>query len=141
MVKMKIEGPNRAAPTGKSDKTKKTGSTTGPAFSEYLTENDVEASAAPTSVGGVTMFTALQAAEQATEQEERRRAIVHADDLLSDLEDLRVGLILGTYTQNQLFALASRLQKQRPNIRDPQLLELLEEIEIRAAVELAKYES
>ena len=141
MVKMKIKGPNRTGATGKTDKAKKSGGTSGASFSEFLTGSDeVGAASAPAGVAGVNMYVALQAAEHATEQEERRRAIVHADDLLNDLEDLRIGLILGSYTKNQLQNMAYRLQQQRLTIRDPRLLEIIGHIELRAAVELAKYE-
>jgi hypothetical protein len=138
---MKIEGPNRTNATSKSDKAKKSGSTSGASFSEYLTETEETAAATPTiGVAGVSLFAALQAAEAATDQEQRRQAIMQADDLLDELEDLRVGLLLGTYTTTQLRNLGARLNQQRVMIRDPKLMELLDDIQLRAAVELAKYE-
>lgn len=138
---MKIEGPNRTNAPAKTDKAKKTGSSRGVAFSEYLSASDeAEAAVAPTSVANVGLFLTLQVAEQATEQEQRRRAINHADDLLNELEDLRIGLLLGSYTKNQLHNLAARVRQQRLVIQDTKLMALLDDIELRAAVELAKYE-
>lgn len=138
---MKIEGPQRSNATSKTDKAKKTGSSGGASFSEFLTEtSESDASSAPAGVAGVNLFLALQASEHATDQEQRRQAITHADDLLSELEDLRVGLLLGTYTVTQLRNLAQRLQQQRAQLQDAELLALIDEIELRAAVELAKYE-
>jgi hypothetical protein len=139
---MQIEGPKRTGATGKSDKAKKAGSSGSSSFSEMLveTEDEVSAPAAPVGVAGINLFAAIQAAEHATDQEQRRQAITHADDLLNDLEDLRIGLLLGSYTLNQLRNLASKLTQKRISINDPQLLSLLDDIQLRAAVELAKYE-
>lgn len=138
---MKIEGPKRSDAAGKAEKSKKSGSVSGSSFSEILSETEgVSAAAAAVPVGGVNLFVALQAAETATEQQQRRKALEHADDLLAELEDLRVGLLLGSYTLNQLQNLASRLNAKRANITDPELISLLDDIELRAAVELAKYE-
>lgn len=136
---MKIEGPNRTNAPGKTDKAKKAGSA-GTSFSDYLSTEEVGTAAAPVGVAGVNLFVALQAAEQATEQDQRRRAIVHADDLLNELEDLRIGLLLGSYTMTQLQNLAARVRQQRLVVQDPALKALLDDIELRASVELAKYE-
>lgn len=135
---MKIEGPKGPAAAGKTDKAKKTGAV-GTAFSDYLSTDEVGQTAAPAATAAVSMYAALAAAEYGTEREERRRAITHADDLLNDLEDLQMGLLLGSYTKKQLHNLASRLQQTRATVQDPQLLSLLDDIELRAAVELAKY--
>ena len=139
---MQIEGPKRTGATGKTDKAKKAGSTSSSSFSEMLTDaaDETSPAAAPAPVAGVNLFAALQAAEHATDQEQRRQAINHADDLLNDLEDLRIGLLLGSYTIYQLRNLAGRLTQQRARITDAQLLSLLDDIQLRAAVELAKYE-
>lgn len=138
---MKIEGPKRSEAAGKTEKSKKSGGVSGASFSEYLSETEgIAAPAAPVAVGGVNLFVALQAAEAATEREQRRQAVERADDLLNELEDLRVGLLLGSYTLNQLHNLTARLHQKRAQINDPGLMALLDEIELRAAVELAKYE-
>lgn len=137
---MKIDGPQRTSATSKTEKARKTGGVGSTAFADMLSAADeAEAASAPAAVGGVGLFLALQAGEMATEQESRRRAINHADDLLEELEDLRVGLLLGSYTQAQLSRLAARLQQQLATVTDPALQGLLQEIEMRAAVELAKY--
>jgi hypothetical protein len=138
---MIVEGPKQTGATGKTEKSKKTGGTSGASFSEFLTETtEVEAAAPSVPVASVNLFAALQAAEHATDQEQRRQAITEADDLLSDLEDLRIGLLLGSYTLNQLRNLASKLARRRVSVSDPALMSLLEDIQLRAAVELAKYE-
>jgi hypothetical protein len=139
---MKIEGPNRATSVGKSDKAKKTGGTSASGFADYISGTEESESApAPVSVAGVSLFAALQAAEHATNHDNRRRAIDNASDLLDDLEDLRIGLLLGSYTINQLQQLSARVRQQRLMVNDPKMMSLLDDIALRAAVELAKYES
>jgi hypothetical protein len=138
---MKIEGPKRTDATGKTDKTKKTSRAGGASFSEFLTESEgVESARGPAPVTNVSLYVALQVAETATEQENKRRAIERTDDLLSELDDLRIGLLLGNYTKSQLERLGMRLRQQRLTIQDPKLKALLDDVELRAAVELAKYE-
>ena len=138
---MKIEGPNKTNAPAKTDKAKKAGGTGGSSFADMVNSGgDVDAPSAPVGPAAVNMYVALQAAEHATEHENRRRAIVHASDLLDDLEDLRIGLLLGSYTKNQLHQLAARVRQQRLVISDPQIMGLLDDIALRAAVELAKYE-
>lgn len=138
---MKIEGPNRTSSTSKTDKAKKTGGTSGASFSDYLVEPEgVEAAKPAIAVSGVGLFTALQAAEHATDQQQRRQALMDAKDLLDELEELQMGLLLGTYTTMQLRNLNQRLNQQRLILNDPKLMALLDDIQLRAAVELAKYE-
>ena len=48
------------------------------------------------------------------------------------------GLLLGTIPMSKLEQLAQLIRAKREQIDDPKLLEILDEIELRAAVELAK---
>lgn len=139
---MKIEGPSKTTAAGKAEKTKKASTTSGISFSDHLVDSAAEAGPALPTVGvaGVSMFMAIQAAEHTTDEQNRRRAMEHGHDLLDDLEDLRIGLLLGTYTKNQLMQLASRVRQQRLIVQDPQIMSILDDIALRAAVELAKYE-
>jgi hypothetical protein len=138
---MKIEGPKRTDAAGKTEKSKKTSGTSGASFSEFLTEAEqVETTRPSAPISNVSLYVALQAAETATEQQNKRQAIERADDLLAELDDLRIGLLLGNYTKTQLERLGARVRQQKAVIQDPQLKSLLDDIELRAAVELAKYE-
>ena len=138
---MKIEGPGKTNAPSKTEKSKKSGGVSGASFSEFLTESEgVDATTSSAPVSNVSLYVALHPAETATEQGSRRRAMEWGEDLLADLEDLRIGLLTGTYTKNQLENLAKRLRLQREKIQDPKLMGLLDDIELRAAVELAKYQ-
>ncbi len=67
-----------------------------------------------------------------------KRALRRGHDLLNHLDDIRHGLLTGTISTTRLDALARRLKGLRPDIADPRLAEIAAEIELRAAVELAK---
>ena len=52
--------------------------------------------------------------------------------------EIRLGLLLGTIPQSRLEQLAHLVRAQREQLNDPKLTAVLDEIELRAAVELAK---
>ena len=58
--------------------------------------------------------------------------------MLDKLEEIRLGLLLGTIPQSRLEQLAHLVRAQREQVNDPKLTAILDEIELRAAVELAK---
>ena len=60
--------------------------------------------------------------------------------MLDLLDDLRHGLLRGAVPVSKLEGLLSLVRNQRDRIDDPRLAEVLDEIEVRAAVELAKLE-
>ena len=68
----------------------------------------------------------------------RRRAIKRAEDLLDKLDELRHGLLTGAFSPAKLDDLLVVVRQQQANITDPKLREILSDIEVRAAVELAK---
>lgn len=81
----------------------------------------------------------VDAVGDATEEKARRQAVVQrGEDILDHLEDLRVGLLLGHIPKDRLGRLVRLVREQRAEARDPQLAAMLDEIELRAEVELAK---
>jgi hypothetical protein len=70
----------------------------------------------------------------------RRRARERGDRLLDALEDLRLALLDGRLPPGKLAALQQLVSEQRGRADDPKLAAVLDEIELRAAVELAKLE-
>ena len=61
-----------------------------------------------------------------------------AEDLLDRLESLRLDIITGQVPARRLAGLLTSLRAQRAQFTDPRLIEILDEIDLRAAVELAK---
>lgn len=90
-----------------------------------------------TPVGAMDSLLALQ---EVNPDETRRAVQRHAEDVLDELDELRHGLLMGTLSRVQLRRLKTLITARRAAIDDPRLAEILDEIELRAAVELAKYE-
>lgn len=90
-------------------------------------------------VVGVEALLALQDVETPTER--RRRSVRRAGRLLDDLDNLKVALLGGELSQVQLERLGRTIREQRSGTDDPKLEAVLDEIETRAAVELAKLEA
>ena len=68
----------------------------------------------------------------------RRRAVARGQNLLDRLDELRLAMLTGVVPRADLMALARLSRESVPFIDDPRLAEILAEIELRAAVELAK---
>ncbi|PKU25967.1 flagellar assembly protein FliX [Telmatospirillum siberiense] len=140
---MKVSGVGATAGSGQSRKTAKTDKTSTGAFAEKLAEtfDAVEENLgvdAPSAVGGIDALLAAQGVGDATDGEERRRMVRYGEDLLEKLEEIRHGLLLGAIPKEKLIALAQMVRTRRGNVADPRLSSLLDEIELRAEVELAK---
>ncbi len=93
---------------------------------------------AAAAVAGVGSLLALQEVPDATEQ--RRRAVQRSDDILDELYQLRIGLLTGSVPRQRLRRLVKLLRERPGGYADPQLDSIIADIEVRAAVELAKLE-
>ncbi|AWN38324.1 flagellar assembly protein FliX [Methylobacterium radiodurans] len=78
--------------------------------------------------------------EADTPQERRRRSVRRGHDLLDGLDRLKAALLGGRVAAQDLRAIAGRLAERSSASGDPRLDGLMAEIELRAAVELAKLE-
>lgn len=112
-------------------------------FAAALHEESAVANGKPTVSGtvglsGVSTILALQGAPDPTERRARQRAIQRGDAMLDDLEEIRLGLLLGVIPRSRLEQLAQLVRTRREQVDDPKLMAILDEIELRAAVELAK---
>jgi hypothetical protein len=99
-------------------------------------EEGVAPAAGPSSLSGIEALFALQEVPDPTA--ERKRARARGNRILDRLEDLRMGLLLGHIPRDKLAELAHLAREGTQNLDDPILREILQEIELRAEVELAK---
>lgn len=124
---------------------KRTNAADGAQFAEALARAEaaggaesVEATGQIASIAGVG---ALLGAQEVSEQEVRRRkSIKRAGLTLGALEQLRDALLFGTLPLSTLTRLETLVAEERLTNDDPALQQILDEIELRAAVELAKLE-
>lgn len=72
--------------------------------------------------------------------ERKRRAVGRAGRILDVLEDVKIGLLSGEVTADDLERLKKAVRDERDATDDERLEGVLNEIETRAAVELAKLE-
>jgi class II flagellar assembly regulator FliX len=110
-------------------------------FSRLIDQPETaSAVSASNAIGSVDALLAAQSVEGAGE-EERRQARARGTDILDRLDELRHGLLGGTLSRGQIVALANLVRSRRSSIVDPKLRALLDEIELRAEVEIAKLSS
>ena len=139
---MKLTGIGGASAAGPASKTAKTGKTTGSGFAESLASleqaEESQGVESPATVSGIAALLVTQGVGDAVEREARKRAVEYGNDLLDKLEELRHGLLLGHIPKEKLISMAQMVRSRRESLSDPHLSELLNEIELRVEVELAK---
>ncbi len=91
-------------------------------------------------LAGLDAILTLQGNEDAP-QERRRRSVKRGNDLLDGLDRLKAAILGGRVATHELQAIAGRLSERAQSSGDPRLDGLVADIELRAAVELAKLEA
>ena len=104
---------------------------------------EAAAQTAPTgAVAGVNSIDALLALQSVGGPlERRRRAVGRAGRILDVLDDVKLALLEGELSPDALDRLVVAVREERDGTDDPRLEGVLDEIEMRAAVEMAKLES
>jgi hypothetical protein len=98
------------------------------------------APAGATSLAGLDAVLTLQG-DNESPSERRRRSARRGHDLLDGLDRLKAALLTGRVPTHELQAVAGRLSDRAATSGDPRLDGLIADIELRAAVELAKLET
>jgi hypothetical protein len=135
---MKVTGPG-ASSTVSTAKRKSSASRAGGSFTleSAETASAATSTASPSAVQSVDAILALQSVGDFTEA--KKRATSRAHNLLDVLDELKLALLEGGLPRNKLVALMNLLQDRRDDTNDASLEAVLDEVEIRAAVELAKF--
>lgn len=132
-MKIGNTGPVNTAPIRRRGKT----SSAGTSFAGQVAGDDAVKGLAPApSIAPTNSLLSVQEVEDPLEQ--RRRAIQRGEDLLDQLDELRHGLLIGEFPAEKLDRILLMVRNHRDRVTDPGLREILQEIELRAAVELAK---
>lgn len=93
---------------------------------------------AASGLAGVSALMALQGVEDVTER--RRRSIRRGRGLLDRLDELKLAMLAGEAGEGVLARLGRDIGEDRPDEDDAGLRSLLDQIDLRAKVELAKAE-
>lgn len=135
---MKVVGPNGVSTPAS---TRSTRSASGFSLGQAPTAASPSAATASAATGGVSDVSALMALQGIEGPlEKRRRAIRRGGGLLDRLEELKLALLTGDADETSLDQLARTLREERTDDGDEQLSALLDQIDLRASVELAKAE-
>ena len=132
---MRIEGPNRIG-TAPSPTAARRASGGGFSLGEAGSAQAQSPAVALRTLGGIDALIALQGIEDPVER--RRRAVKHGRRALDALDELKIGLLAGTLDQNTMLRLKSVAADLHDVSGDDGLDQVLAEIDLRVAVELAK---
>lgn len=134
---MRIQGPNRLGGVSSGSSTKRTDGT------GFALPSEDEGSAPKTTtatathaLAGLDALIALQAVD-ADAPRKKRKAVKRGRDLLDRLDEIRIGLLSGQMSGEAIARILSLLDETEPT-GDPRLDGLMEDIALRAEVELAK---
>lgn len=145
---MKISGAGRSSGPSTSRRSGKVSSAGNSGFADHLRPaSSADADEELSGLDGSAALTGLESllAVQAVDADEgggrgKRRMMQRGEELLDRLEDIRRGLLMGTIPESRLMQLSQLVKSKREAGADPQLSAILDEIELRAEVELAKLE-
>ena len=99
-----------------------------------LTQESGQVAGAAAIVG----ISSLLAIQEADPDQHRSKAILHGHDTLDALDSLKIDVLSGRVSRQKLHVLASLAEKERSGLADHTLMNILDHIELRAKVELAK---
>ena len=140
---MKIDGTKSTSDIQKKEKSKKSSGSDGD-FGALLKSGEGESSASTQStsmsrnIASIDALLAAQATEDPAQKKARKYMKQRAESILDRLSDLKVAMITGSITVGHMISIADVVASHREKIIDPELSAILDEIDLRAQVELAK---
>jgi len=141
---MKITEYSPVTKTSASRKKEASSSSGGAGFLGLLTASEVAGAASVSPAADaqpVTSMDALLSLQEMPEDEIRkRRAVQESKGTLEALETLRLALLAGNVPERLLHTLTQVVAVQKQRVDDPRLMNIIEDIELRVAVEVAKLE-
>ncbi|MBL4616979.1 MAG: flagellar assembly protein FliX [Robiginitomaculum sp.] len=135
---MKIN-PTRPTQSVRSTKAKKTSSANAFTPASGNEQQPIATMTGSSAIASVDALIALQAEPEIKTVIEK--ATMRANSLLGILDTIRISLLDGGIPERTLKQLLSALGEQREETGDPALEAILEQVEVRAQVELAKLET
>lgn len=142
---MKVEGTRAGSATDKTGRARLRPSVAPGQFARTLGAMiGVDDAPAPVAgagaVSGVDALLAVQDAAEDSQEGRRRLAYDRGHDQLDQLAKMQRAMALGDLSMDALARLARLVDEPRPMVDDPRLHQILDEIDVRVRVELAKQE-
>jgi hypothetical protein len=136
---MKVQGPSS---TQAAQNARRAGGVVAPGF--MLPNDEAGGATAPQKAAPLSNLTNIGALLSLQTQddpiERRKRATRRSNSLLDQLDEIRVSILSGGVSRDQVSALATTLREYRDEVDDAGLSAILDDVELRAEVELAKLE-
>ena len=133
---MEIKGPGRIETSAIKRKT--TAGAAAGGFSVAGAESHAQIVAGPGPIAALDSILMLQQLDDSTQGKSKGQA--HGEQLLDLLDSVRDGLLAGGIPRATLNRLAAAVTRRHEAFADPKLQDVLDQIELRAHVELAKLE-
>ncbi len=134
----KIDGLGSVRSTTPVKRPAKSGSSGGTSFAKHLDEgSETGASSGVTSANAITGILGAQEVDDALAHASKGK--LRAEDILDRLDELKLDLLAGGLSREKLMQLTRLVNARRGQVQDPRLASILDEIDLRAQVELAKY--
>lgn len=136
---MKIQGPGSTQGTSKVKK-KNVSDKSSEDFGEFMSDKAEASTGASTtqSIAQVDALLALQESDDPASRASKGRARARSMAVLDELEKIRMAMLTGSLTVGHLVDVADVVASHREKIDDPALTAVLDEVDLRAQVELAK---
>lgn len=135
---MKVEGPKKSQSASGAKKSSGAGAGSVD-FSQYI-KSGQESSAVSTAmtITNVDSLLAVQAAEDPAGRAARKHMRERSDRIIDGLEKIRLAMLTGNLTVGHMIDIADVVASHREKIQDSRLTDIMDEIDLRAQVELAK---
>lgn len=132
---MRIYGPNGTSLASPAAGARRSSSSSF-SLGDISTAAETRSASPPRAAGSIDALLAMQGIEDATER--RKRSVAKGRTALDALDDLKIGLLAGTFDSATVARLRTAAADLKASSGDPGLDQVLSEIELRVEVELAK---
>lgn len=138
---MKIGGSKGVGSTSGTKKTSSSDNDSDVDFSQFITSGGAESTSSVSTTQSIAQLDALlavQEVEDPLQKQAKKKAKMRAGAILDKLDNLRLKMLTGGLTVGHMVDVADVVASHRDKIDDPQLTQIMDEIDLRAQVEIAK---
>jgi len=136
---MEIKGTGRVETSAIKRKSSASGASAGGFTVSDTAESHAQIVAGPGPIAALDSILMLQGLDDSTQG--KSKGLAHGEQLLDLLDSVRDGLLAGGIPRATLNKLAAAVTRRHEVFADPKLQDVLDQIELRAHVELAKLEA